>query len=238
MGESYSVEGRHNLAITEKADNFTQWMYSEIKPNLRGNILEIGSGIGTYSKKIVRDFKDSRIVLSDIDQDFVSRLSAAYRGNGQVSSLRIDLTLASDLKQIKHQVDSVFALNVLEHIEHDTRALENVYRLLPKGGRFVILVPAHMSLFNCIDTAVGHYRRYSKKELSEKAAAAGFRVMKSYYFNLPGIFGWYINGSLLKKKTLNEGAMGFYDRMIPLVKHAERIILRKAGLSIIMVLEK
>ena len=62
---------KHNqsILIVEELDSFNDWMYSQIRPFLGGNILEVGSGMGRYSERVAKDFENSRIILSDIDQE-------------------------------------------------------------------------------------------------------------------------------------------------------------------------
>ena len=54
MDTAYSAEGDKTLENLHNASRFTDWMYAQVKPHLKGDILEIGSGIGTYSEKIIR----------------------------------------------------------------------------------------------------------------------------------------------------------------------------------------
>lgn len=235
-----SDKAKQNLIILDQSNNFGDWLYSQIKPFLSGNILEIGSGLGTYSEKITRDFPQSRIILSDIDQEYLARLKEGFRSWGNVASiLHIDFSNPSDLKKIKQKVHSVLAMNVLEHIQNDLRALNNGYNLLEKRGRLILVVPAHKFLFNCIDRLVGHYRRYTKREIMVKAREAGFQIKQIFYFNFFSIFGWYLQGNLLKKPLLGRRTAKFLDRMVPGLSLFEKYILRqKIGMSLIVVLEK
>ncbi|MFH0906094.1 MAG: class I SAM-dependent methyltransferase [archaeon] len=239
MAKNYSKQGDINLKILDKADNFTNWMYEQIKPYLQGNILEIGSGRGTYSNKIIRDFKNNNIFLSDIDIKYVNKLKTKYKDNSNISVCKIDITSKKDLSKINGSVNSVFALNVLEHINNDVLAMNNIYDKLSKNGKFIILVPAHKFLYNCIDKKVGHYRRYTKKEMIEKIRKTKFKIKKIFYFNFLSVFAWYINGNIFKKEKINENAMGFYNKLVPLMKLFEKNILRNSlGVSLIVVLEK
>jgi SAM-dependent methyltransferase len=61
--------------------------------------------------------------------------------------------------------DIVIALDVLEHIEDDKRAVEQVYRVLSQGGVFIFTVPAFQFLFSAHDRFLGHKRRYNKRML-------------------------------------------------------------------------
>ena len=161
MNKEYSNVGSKNLEILNENKNFTDWMYTEIKPNLSGSILEIGSAIGTYSKKIITDYKKNEIILSDIDSNFISNLKKRYKSRKNIKVIKLDI---EKTKMVKYKnINTIIALNVLEHIKEDVVALNNLYNYLAPGGTAIILVPAHKKLYNCIDKAVGHYRRYQKK---------------------------------------------------------------------------
>lgn len=237
MTDDFAHQMGLNLKILDKANNFTDWMYDEIRPYLKGNIFEVGSGQGTYSRKIIKDFPNSKIVLSDIDKDYVGKLGRF--ASRDVAVLDVDISKKEDFKKIKFPIDSFFALNVLEHIEDDLSAMNNVYDALRPGGRFIVLVPAHKFLYNCIDESIGHYRRYTSADMLEKVSKTKFKVKRLFYFNFLSIFGWYLNGNILQKKVINEGAVGLLNKLVPILKFFETYILRKRmGISLIVILEK
>lgn len=213
-------------------------MYGEVKPFLKGNILEVGSGVGTYSKKIIKDYSSNQIIFSDIDKEYVQKLNNDYITNPNAKAIQLDLNKPTDFEKIDKRIDSVIALNVLEHVEDDVTALENIYELLEPGGKFIVLVPAHKFLFNCVDTSLGHFRRYTKKELIKKISRTKFRTKKVYYFNFAAIIGWYVNGNIFKKK-ISEGSVSLFDKFVPFFKFFEKYIIRKKmGISLIAILEK
>ena len=94
-------------------------------------------------------------------------------------------------------------MNVLEHIENDVFALRQLYKMLKKDGMLIILVPCHKFLYNIIDTQVGHFKRYTKKDLESKIRNTQFTIDSIFYFNLLGIIGWYMNGSLAKNPKID-----------------------------------
>src|SRR3989344_2401543 len=102
-----SAEGSmdYELNITKKQKKFNNWFYSKMRPGLSGNILEIGSGIGTFSEKIIRDFKNGRIYLSEIDPKFLDLLKKQFKN--QATVLKIDLNNKKDFEKIKKKFDSI-----------------------------------------------------------------------------------------------------------------------------------
>ena len=78
---------------------------------------------------------------------------------------------------------SIFALDVLEHIEDDHAALRVLRDHLQPDGYLVATVPALMSLWSYNDVVCMHKRRYDERELREKTEAAGYRIVKLSYYN-------------------------------------------------------
>jgi trans-aconitate methyltransferase len=69
-------------------------------------------------------------------------------------------------EQPGHRADLVLALDVVEHVEHDAEFVQQVLaELVEPSGVLIVSVPAHQQLFTRHDTALGHYRRYSQRQL-------------------------------------------------------------------------
>ena len=112
---------------------------------------------------------------------------------------------------------------MLEHIGDDAKVLRNFFQLLRPGGHMLLLVPAHPRLYTAMDKTLGHFRRYTRDEVAEKLAAAGFDVVANRGFNRLGTLGWFVSGKLLGRTTLSAGQMLMYERMLPLAKLVERL---------------
>lgn len=226
-----------DLEATKQQTKFNDWMYSKIKPFLKGDILETGSGIGTFSEKIIRDFNGT-ICLTEINDSFINLLKNRF-DKPRVNVTRLDLNKKTDFDNLGHKFDAIYSSNVLEHIKDDVFALKCLKDILKDKGRLVLLVPAHKFLFSPIDEALGHYRRYTKNELKEKAELVGFKVVKSFWFNMFAIPARFINGNLFRSREINEGAFGTFNKLVPVFKFVEEKLLRNfTGVSLIMVLEK
>jgi SAM-dependent methyltransferase len=78
--------------------------------------------------------------------------------------------------------DVVTAIDVIEHLQDDTRAIAELFQIVRPGGHLVVTVPAFMSLWGDHDELYGHFRRYRRRELRTKLQAAGFQVRKLSYF--------------------------------------------------------
>lgn len=82
-----------------------------------------------------------------------------------------------------NQYDIVFALDIIEHIENDKVAIDNIYKSVKCGGHAVITVPAFQWLWSQNDINNMHRRRYSLKQLNKLAEKAGFKVEYISYYN-------------------------------------------------------
>ena len=76
-------------------------------------------------------------------------------------------------------VDGVVLLNILEHIENDARAVQQIYRILRPGGVAVIEVPAGPRLFDIYDRKLLHFRRYRLGDLTRMLRHFGFEIVKA-----------------------------------------------------------
>lgn len=232
--------GFHTLEVLAKADHFNTWMYDQFKHELKGEVLEIGSGIGNISKLVIDD--GHYITLSDYNEEYCQQLKNIFRGNKNVRGvLQIDLLDPEFEKKFiaaKERFDSIFLLNVIEHIENDGLAIQNCNFLLKKGGHLVVLAPANQWLYCNFDKLLGHYRRYSLKSMQTKITNEQFRIRSGNYFNITGIGGWLLFGKILGRKMLGKGEMTAFNKIVPIAKIIDRIIGRKAGLSIIVTAEK
>ena len=78
--------------------------------------------------------------------------------------------------------DAISCLNVLEHLEEDDRAIQQLYRIAKPGGVVAITVPTMPGLYDMHDEVYGHLRRYELHNLERKVVSAGFKILRSNYF--------------------------------------------------------
>ncbi len=226
------------LAKLKSLDYFNSWMYDTIKPYLKGNIIEVGCGLGTFSERVVYDFPQSIIYLIDINSEYIQMVRKRFQNKPNVTVGAINLENFQEIIHLNTQFDSCFSLNVLEHIENDVQVLENVYHILRKNGRFVFLVPAHRQLYNSLDIALDHYRRYTKNEIKAKVAQTKFKLVNIFYFNTLAIFGWYLTGEVFKRTSINGIGVRLFDKLIYLKRRLGLSLRGKIGISLIAILQK
>ena len=232
--------GEQTLAVIREAGAFNAWMYETIAPWCTGRLLEIGSGVGNLSQFFLK--KEQAIHLTDLRQGYCQALKTEFETLPACLGIsQMDL-VAPDFEErhtnLLGQFDSVFALNVVEHIEDDRLALANARLLLQPGGRLVILVPAYPSLYTEMDRALGHYRRYTQATLAQVMTEAGLHLIHQQQFNAMGILAWWISGRLQRNTQIPAGQMRLYNAFVPLFKWIDVLLGHRWGLSTIAVGER
>lgn len=207
-------------------------MFETIYPYCRGNLLEIGSGIGNISQFFVE--KKCPITLSDTEKLYTDLLKVKFDASPVLSIDLVHPEFSALYQKYFQSFDTVIFLNVLEHIKEHERAIENSRKFLKKGSTLIILVPAYSFLFSKIDMGLGHYRRYTKKSLSGLLFQNNIVVRKGFYFNALGLCGWWY-GKMAGLKKIPGGNMKIFNKLIPIAKIIDKIFFRKFGLSVIVV---
>ncbi|MFH2021104.1 MAG: methyltransferase domain-containing protein [archaeon] len=151
-------------------------------------ILNIGCGTGS-DLKTINKFGDTYII--DIDSKALSLISKKQYTEKKKAS-------ACDIPYKDEFFDVVLSFDVFEHIEEDSKAFQESYRVLKKGGILIFSVPAFQSIFSSHDKALGHHRRYSKNILKKKLSL--FNLSEFYYWNST-LFPFIALIRLLKKNS-------------------------------------
>lgn len=222
---------RDSHKILEQATGlkkYNRWLISHFSPYFGRTILEIGSGQGALS----RLFPQAIIILSDVIPEYISQLKKIFTD----PVIKLDIEKESP-KNLKEKINTIFSSNVFEHIKDDRKALANCYQLLEGGGYLLLFVPARPEIYVSLDDEMGHYRRYTKRDLRKKAEQAGFQVEKIYYANLPGYFLWWSRGMIGTSRADNKFAKIFDNLIVPFL-YLEKYLRPPVGQSLVMVARK
>ena len=215
----YLAKDKDILDAFASAPNFNRWMADTIRPYIGRNVLEIGAGMGNLTRQLLPGRK--RYVATDIDHEHLDRLSNRLSHRPRLEIAELNAAIPQDQAAYQGQMDTVICLNVLEHIENDLDALRNIRSMLEDGGRAVILVPSGQSIFNSLDEELGHFRRYSEDQLRERMTAAGFDVETVLRFNRASRPGWWLNGTILKRRTISRLQLKNFDRVVWLLRRVD-----------------
>lgn len=224
--------GIETLKRMEKVGFYNKWLMDQVADHVSGEILEIGCGIGNITELLVNY---GNVTATDIDKYYISKTKKRMKkrvltGYGDIESNKFFFK--------SKKFDTVINFNVLEHIEKDQLALNNMASKLKKGGKLVIITPAHPALFGSLDKNLEHYRRYNKVDLKNKFESSGFKVRELKYINWFGATGWFINSKVLRRKILPSRQLGFFAFLSRPFLFFERYISPPFGLSVLIVGEK
>jgi len=204
-------------------------------------LLEIGCGTG-YVLSGLSASTDFQLSGSDIH---VEGLKYAKERIPSAEFIQMDATEMP----FKDEFDAIGAFDVIEHISEDELALQNIHRSLRKNGLLYISVPQYMFMWSFIDELSFHKRRYSKAELKQKVAVAGFKIeyCGSFVFTL---FPLMLASRFLlqRKKDKTSGNVefrmnGFLNKALESVLSLDEFLIKRGislpfGGSLILVARK
>jgi SAM-dependent methyltransferase len=227
----HAKEGARALEIFENTPKLNAWMYSKLASGIHGDILEIGSGIGNLSRLIVRDAK--RVMLTDMETHYLDILRRDLADGERVQVAAFDLEREPPPEVTARLFDGIVAVNVIEHLRDDHAAIARLARLLKPGGKLLIYVPACPFAYGPIDRAVGHYRRYTASSLTSLMRSAGLLANRPRYMNFLGVFGWFFNGRVLRRRTISPKQVALLERVVHLVRIEDHVRL-PIGLGLVI----
>jgi glycosyltransferase involved in cell wall biosynthesis len=219
--------GHVTLARLARLEPYNRWLVERFRGALGARVLEIGAGFGNVTRHLLETDGGSPrelIVASDLDPLALEYLKGAFRDEPsvRVASYRFPLAPQSREEIDALKIDTIVCCNVLEHIEDDQGSLADFFRILQPNGRLILLVPALAKLYGTLDVALRHFRRYEKGEVEEKLRKTGFAIESCRFLNKPGVFGWYVNGRILKRRVLPRGQLRAFSWLLPLLKREEQ----------------
>jgi SAM-dependent methyltransferase len=209
----------------QAAPRYNRWQYSRVAPYLGRRICEVGSGIGNMSTLMLAGAPEL-LVVTDTDSYYREALRHQFGDRHDVVVEPLTLPDKSAANRLQHYaLDTVVALNVIEHIADDLEALKTMAAMLRPGGRAVVLVPAFQELFGSLDRELGHIRRYTRRSLSQRMSDAGFQVERAFYFNLVGTLGWWVNARLRKVPRIPVEQLRYFDSLVSILRLEDRVRL-------------
>lgn len=225
-----------DLLQMQLAPNYTEWMFSLISRHLGKHVLEIGSGVGTLTARLLAQAE--LVCALEPNPYCVSRLKSDLGGNSRLVVINKSLEDCPPEEFGPYKFDTILCCNVLEHIEEDLKALVAFREILSaQGGKVILWVPAVSAAYGPIDKAVGHYRRYSRDGLLSLVAAAGLRPVTSSYSNIVGLVGWLVNAHIRRCTAQSDSQIRLFNRLVPFLSLAERIVTPPIGMSLLVVAE-
>jgi len=210
--------------------NWKKYWSQQIQPFLRGDILEVGAGIGSNTRFLNRGCS-GRWVCLEPDPELIGQ-HLRHFGPTERSYETVCGTLEALAGQ---QFDTIIYIDVLEHIDNDSAELNRAASHLRPGGRLIVLSPAHQRLFSQFDAAIGHFRRYDRPML-RAISPTGLRLERLRYLDCAGLILSAANKLLLRQSMPTKAQLRFWDHwVVPISRVFDKLFRFSVGKTIIAV---
>jgi SAM-dependent methyltransferase len=139
----------------------------------QARILDAGCGSGRNMVELARFGTVTGVELSNTSVELARAREAGEVVEGSV----LEMPFAQD------SFDLAVSLDVIEHLEDDLGSLRELRRTVAPGGALLVTVPAYQWLWSGHDEINHHHRRYTRRSLQRVAEQAGWRQVRTTYFN-------------------------------------------------------
>jgi hypothetical protein len=234
MSEQAYIGGE--LKLFAQAGRWKQYWISQLRPFIQGAVLEVGAGIGANTLRL-RSGSERRWVCLEPDPLLADTL------RGQLAETPLDpgtevVTGTLDALEPAERFNSILYIDVLEHIEDDRGELERAAQHLAPEGHLIVLAPAHAWLFSPFDQAIGHFRRYTARDL-DGLTPPGVRLVSAFYLDSVGLLASAANRLLLRQSLPSTRQIQVWDRlMVPCSRLIDPFTGYRAGKSVVAVWER
>ena len=233
MSESFKYPG-DELVLFQHATHWKKYFSRQIKPYIKGDVLEVGAGIGSTTL-LLNDGSAPQWLMLEPDEKMSSSLKKKIEANEFPANCRLQTGM---IGQLTAAFDTIIYIDVLEHIENDAEELKKAATLLNPGGYIIVLSPAFQFLYSPFDKAIGHCRRYTKKNFRQ-ISPEGLQLISNRYYDTVGYFAALMNKLVLRQKYPGLNQVKFWDKwIVPVSKVSDKIFLNSFGKSIIVVWKK
>ena len=195
----------------------------------RPRLLEIGCGTGGQLQALCRWAEAYGLDLSQEAVDYCKRRGITTVMRGSLNALPFDAG----------RFEGLIAVDVLEHLDDDIGALDELFRVARPGGILIATVPAYQFLWSRRDEQLHHKRRYTLRDFRSRIARAGFLPVKATYLN-PQLF-LPLLALVLLGRTKREGhtlkvdyglVPGPMNRLITAIGRLESSILARVSIPV------
>ena len=225
---------KYPKAVTERFDNANfhiNYCLKFIKKYLKGDILEVGAGCGSFTKNYLNKSINS-ITLTELDKKNILDLKEKFKANANIKILN------KNIEDVRGKFDSIIYLHVLEHIKNDKKEILNATKRLNKNGFLVIMVPAHQKIYSNLDRAVGHFRRYEIEFFNKNFKS--LEKINIKFLDTMGYFLYLFNKFFFKKEVYpSKFKIFIWDKIFtPLTIIVDFIFRYRFGKCILVIYKK
>ena len=227
----------NELELFAGAVNWKNYFRAHLVPFIGRQVLEVGAGVGGTTRVLCSGNHD-RWVCLEPDASLLTSIEADIETGALPACCQIAQGILPTPLISQESFDTILYIDVLEHIEDDLGELQQALTYLKPGGHVIVLSPAHNWLFSPFDTALGHFRRYSKTMLRRLTPPTA-DLVHMIYLDSVGLFASLANRLLLKQRHPTQAQIEFWDRrMVPVSQVLDPLLGRSLGKSVVAVWRK
>lgn len=215
----------------DKAVIWRKYIYFLLKKYIRKNVLEVGAGIGSFTRNYERQI--NKITISELDENNFKLLLKKFSDKKNITVIK------SFTKEINNNFDTILYLNVLEHIEKDVQEINDALNKLETGGHLIILVPAHNKLYSKFDKAIGHIKRYDMN-FFRNLDLKNSKIQDLCYLDCMGYFLYFLNKIFFKEEIYpSKFKIFIWDKFFtPISIILDKLLNYKFGKNIMCIIKK
>jgi SAM-dependent methyltransferase len=196
------------LDVFANATNWKTYVARHLRTFIRGDVLEVGSGIGSMTQVLCGGARHWTCLEPD------PNLSARARSLLGRTATNCEFRVGTlDALRPEESFDAILYMDVVEHIADDGEELNRAASHLRPSGAICVLAPAHPMLYSRFDRAIGHVKRYTKKTLSA-AGPPGLRLERLRYLDCCGLLASVGNRFILRSAAPTRGQIVFWDKIL------------------------
>ena len=218
-----------------RLDNWRKYMSLKLSQHICLKVLEVGAGVGCTTKNLFnKEVKEWHSIEPNID---LYNKYLRNQNEGLIpKKVKITNCYLEDLKE--NSFNTIIYIDVLEHIKDDKKEISLASLKVSNGGKIIILCPAYQFLYSKLDSSIGHYRRYTKRQIFDLFDNKYFEL-DGFYLDTIGIFANLLNKYIIKSASPSKFQyLIFNNIIIPISKILDKILNYSFGRSVIVVATK